>query len=226
MVDKNVTEGCLMCKHNDNTMASLANRCWFCSNRVLVNTFERRVDGESGEPMSTRILFIDLDGTIIEPKSAKDGKWSTGLDDWCYKDGVLEAIKRYNPSHLHIVTNRGDIKTGQMSEDVFLDKMALITQDLKGMLPKTAVTFDYAVAVVKDNDYRRKPNVGMLEEWCAENGLLRTSPEFGVTDMVMVGDGTLATGVCHGADELLAKNFGIPFLDIDTFIRINNNSII
>lgn len=107
-----------------------------------------------------RVLFADLDGTIIVTKSGKT--FPENCDDWQFQKHIIDAIKEYNPTALHIVSNQGGIEKGFVKESEFIHKMLTIRDVLKKSLPKTRVTYDYCTSN-DPNDDRRKPNCGIID---------------------------------------------------------------
>ena len=71
--------------------------------------------------MNVKILFADLDGTIIETKSGQT--FPKDAEDWKFKEGILEAISSYAPSHLHIVSNQGGVEKGYITAMELYNKM-------------------------------------------------------------------------------------------------------
>ena len=76
-----------------------------------------------------RVLFADLDGTIIVTKSGKT--FPETCDDWKFKKFIIAAIEEYNPTHLHIVSNQGGIEKGFVDKDAFFWKMDKIQKEMK-----------------------------------------------------------------------------------------------
>lgn len=167
--------------------------------------------------MGKRILFSDLDSTLIEP-IGKGKLWSVEIDDWVWKTDILSALVNYNPDVLHIVTNRGDIKEGKQSKDTFDTKIKLIIDKLKETLPDTEISYDYSMALEDDRDFYRKPNCGMLVRYFEKHGISRFNVN---NDVLMIGDGSLNSSneYIRGVDELCALNFGCDYLDINDFIK-------
>ena len=57
-----------------------------------------------------KLLFADLDGTLIEPITLKT--FPQGIWDMKIKFDVLDKIKELNPDVLFIITNQGGIESG------------------------------------------------------------------------------------------------------------------
>lgn len=67
-----------------------------------------------------KILFADLDGTLINTISGKE--FPQGIWDMKFNFRVLDKIKELNPDYIFIVTNQGGIEKGFIEEDHFYDK--------------------------------------------------------------------------------------------------------
>ena len=52
-----------------------------------------------------KILFADLDGTLIKTKSGET--FPKGIQDMEIRFDVLDAIKKLNPDYILIVSNQG-----------------------------------------------------------------------------------------------------------------------
>lgn len=71
-----------------------------------------------------KVLFCDLDGTLIETVS--DKTFPKGIWDMKFKFDVLEAIKKIAPEYVFIVTNQGGIELGLVNEHYFESKLKYI----------------------------------------------------------------------------------------------------
>lgn len=60
--------------------------------------------------MKTKILFCDLDGTLINTVSGET--FPRGVWDMHFRFGVLNAIRNYEPDYICIVSNQGGIENG------------------------------------------------------------------------------------------------------------------
>lgn len=163
-----------------------------------------------------RILFMDLDGTLIETKSG--GTFPKDINDWKWKDGVIKAIRKYNPTHLFIVTNQGGVEHGYFTEIEFHTKIAGICNKLIVKFPNTVVDYYVCFSNDKDNPYR-KPNTGMLEYFYHD---YIGGNDFSKRRALMVGDASGLAGQFSDSDYMCAINFGIKYMDVSYFIRWGN----
>lgn len=163
-----------------------------------------------------RVLFADLDGTLIETQSGET--FPKSAYDWKYKDGIIKAIRKYNPTHLFIVTNQGGVEKGYFSKNDFFLKMSHVIGSLSLDLPNTIV--DYNVCFNNDKcDRRRKPNTGMLEDYYHD---YINNYDFNKRRAIMIGDASGLEGQFSDSDYMCAKNFGIKYIDVSYFIRWGN----
>ncbi len=127
-----------------------------------------------------RVVFTDLDGTLIQTRSGK--KFPIHSEDWKFIDETLTLIKYLaNKGYkICIITNQGGIELGYISEKVFLKKITNICILLEKVLrlPANTVYFSYCAEM---ESYRRKPKPGMIYELACEL-------EIDVRSSVMLGD--------------------------------------
>lgn len=160
-----------------------------------------------------RVLFADLDGTIIVTKSGKT--FPENCDDWQFKKDIIEAIEYYNPTHLHIVSNQGGIEKGFVDKDAFFWKMNKIQEQLAKALPKVRVTYDYCTSN-DPNDTRRKPNCGMIDFYCID---AYNNTDCLKRNCLMIGDASGKQGQFSDCDKKCAENAQIKYVDVDDFIQ-------
>lgn len=163
-----------------------------------------------------RILFADLDDTIITTKSGK--KFARGIYDWKFKDGILEAIKAYNPCAIFIVTNQGGLKT-VMDINTFKYKIHTIMTYISRYLVEYengnvhTVYPDYKFCLSTDeDDPDRKPNPGMINYFIDLYNLDRSN-------CLMIGDASGKEGDFSDSDKMAAKNAKISYMDVNDFIN-------
>lgn len=166
-----------------------------------------------------KVLFIDLDGTLIQTKSGKT--FPEGIWDMEFKFDVLDAIKRLRPENIHIVTNQGGIELGFISHIHAVSKLAYVC----GVIAEYCKIEDDKVSysLCKDNDKRnryRKPNTGLLEYYFETNFNGVFSPILSKEEILMVGDASGLPGQFSDSDKKCAENFGIDYMDVNDFVNI------
>lgn len=152
-----------------------------------------------------KVLFTDLDGTLIRTKSGRSFPLHSA--DWQFIPETVKAIKYYNNLgyKIVIVTNQAGIENGFVNEQVFINKIEQICVALEKLLKikKNSISYRYC----KDsNSYNRKPNPGMAFDVLMEE-------ELTLADSVMFGD--------FDSDKEFAKNAGITtYFDIEQIYSI------
>lgn len=168
-----------------------------------------------------KVLFADLDGTIIDTISGNT--FPKGIWDMQFKFDVLNSIKDYCFEILIIVSNQGGIEKGYVDERHFAKgKMNYIQFALTEYLG-IPVECNYS-KFNNVNNYYRKPNVGMLEHACI-NILLKYNINANKDEMLMIGDASGKEGQFSDSDKKTAENFGIDYFDVDDFkqfVDLNN----
>ena len=159
-----------------------------------------------------KVLFIDLDGTLIKTISGKT--FPEDITDFRIQLPVLNKIKEKMPNlvGLFVVTNQGGI--GKFVSDHDFDtKILSITNFSAGYL--LCEVGDYMYCPSNDNnDLLRKPNVGMLEAMC-ESWYFSNKQE-----MLMIGDASGKPGDFSDSDKKCAENFGIDYIDVRDFLEL------
>ena len=160
-----------------------------------------------------RVLFTDLDGTLIDTISGNT--FPKGIWDMQFKWDVIQAIKDYGFEILLIVSNQGGIEKGFVDERHFTKgKMNYIQFALMEYLD-IPVEYDYCKFNDKGNQFR-KPHTGMLEHICFKN-LSKLNIIVSDDEMLMIGDASGKEGQFSDSDKKTAENFGIDYLDIEDF---------
>jgi DNA 3'-phosphatase len=158
-----------------------------------------------------KIIFADLDSTLIETRSGNI--FPTSILDfkpiwkvWKYLKANLES-----GDYFFIVSNQGGIEKGLIKENHFMSKLLFICYSLEEYIKKD-ITTGYSYCSSNDpNDIFRKPNTGMLEELILRYGL-KDIPK---SSILMIGDASGKQGDFSDSDLMVAKNFGIRYLDVD-----------
>ena len=171
--------------------------------------------------LSKKVLFIDLDGTLIKTISGKT--FPEDITDFRIQLSVLDKIveKLPNLNSFYIVTNQGgvdiyytkeDIETKLKTIEVFCQRYLDYYYNLSN--DEFIITdYQYCDSMDKTN-HRRKPNTGMLE-WLIKNykGLQKSQ-------ILMIGDASGKPGDFSDSDKKCAENFGIDYIDIKDFLKL------
>jgi DNA 3'-phosphatase len=159
-----------------------------------------------------RILFADLDGTLIQTKTG--AKFAKGPWDWMLTPGIIEAIDRYQPTHLHIVSNQGGIARNLVKEDQWIAKVGRVLEKIHTGLIHCAPACSYDYCKTDDKSCPdRKPNPGMI------NKFLTGIPKEEIESILMIGDASGEPGDFLDSDKKAAENAKIPYLDILEFLE-------
>lgn len=157
-----------------------------------------------------KILFCDLDGTLIETMSGET--FPKGIWDMKFKFDVLDAITKLNPEFVFIVSNQGGIENGFVNPKSFIMKENYIVQSIRDYCN---IKCDAKICTSNDvNDVYRKPNTRMLFDFfyrpCCD----------GITkdQCLMIGDASGKKGQYSDTDKKTAENFGIDYMDVDDFV--------
>lgn len=164
-----------------------------------------------------KVLFCDLDGTLIEPLSKET--FPKGIWDMKFKFDVLDAIKKLNPEYVFIVTNQGGIEKDFVNREKFINKCTYVIDCISEYCNINKFKIDCSYCITNNkNDLRRKPNIEMLEEsW-------RSVPYFiKKNESVMIGDASDLEGQFSDNDKKTAENFGIDYLNVNEFVKLYNN---
>ena len=160
-----------------------------------------------------KVLFCDLDGTIIETLSG--GTFPKGIWDMKLRFEVLDAIKKLNPKYILIVSNQGGIEMGFVDSGHFITKLNYICKSIKEYCKCSC----YGTYCSKNNIsyYFRKPNTGMLDyltELYVGDDFDSIKPK-----SLMIGDASGKEGQFSDSDKKTAENFGIDYIDVEDFIN-------
>lgn len=167
----------------------------------------------SKEMKKYKILFTDLDGTLIHTLSG--ATFPKGIWDMRIDFNVLDAIKKLNPRYVFIVSNQGGIDKGFVIFNHFLKKLHYISSCVSEYCG-VETDYDYCKSNDENNPYR-KPNTGMLSFLL--NSKCDFGPEYAKKDMLMIGDASGLPGQFSDSDKKTAENFGIDYMDVNEFIK-------
>ncbi|MDR2170603.1 MAG: hypothetical protein LBP59_10710 [Planctomycetaceae bacterium] len=181
-----------------------------------------------------KVLFLDLDGTIIESVEAQKWGYTTPhyIGDMQFRSHVVEAIcnfaATFDVEYIWITSNQGGIEKGFMKESSFDKKLQFVCAAIedycghdKRIKERYATTqkeieVDGICCDANDpDDWMHKPNTGMLDFFIARH----LPQKFHKREMIMVGDASGRKGQSSDSDKRCAKNFGIDYIDADDFIN-------
>lgn len=172
--------------------------------------FESVIKYKTTEELSprTKVAAFDMDYTLIHPKSGLKFPKDKNDWEWHFKNVPLKLNKLYEDGYdIVIFSNQNGIKKGKQKEEDIIDKIKLMSQELK--IPLTAY-------LSTDKDYYRKPSTSM---W--DLHITYILPYVDLENSFYVGD---AAGRIKGwdgnkktkkdfscSDRKFAKNCGIKF---------------
>lgn len=160
---------------------------------------------------NTRILFCDLDGTLIDTLSGET--FPKGVWDMRFKMDVWEAIKKHSPKYILIATNQGGIESGFVNEDNFVSKMDYISVALKEYTGCDEVIYHYCPTNDKGN-MDRKPNPRMYIS------LFKSFESiYSKKDCLAIGDASGKPGQFSDSDKVAAERFGCRYMDVEDFLK-------
>lgn len=160
-----------------------------------------------------KILFADLDGTLI--KTISGSTFPKDENDWELKLEVCDAIRRYAPDKLHIVSNQGGIAAGYTTICKMHAKMRAIIAELAKYII-CPITYEFCGSM-SPTDINRKPNPGMLLKFIKLNDISKQD------DLLMIGD---ASGLPdHFSDSdvkcaaaLSKYGYNCMYMDVEDFV--------
>lgn len=161
-----------------------------------------------------KIIFADLDDTIIKTKSGQI--FPKGICDMEFRFDVLNKIKEIHPDYVLIVSNQGGIENGFVSADNFHSKSEYIRRSVSEYC-ECECHCVYCSYNDKSHPWR-KPNTGMLE-FLSEK-YVGDDFDYIKSVSLMIGDASGKEGQFSDSDKKTAENFGIDYLDVEDFINI------
>lgn len=149
-----------------------------------------------------RALFLDLDHTLISPRSGDT--FPQDVNDWQFMRNVLsllgsrlyESSRNNEPELFIIVTNQGGVAAGFQAKEEVEQRLADIVAAMRNSFGSYARGMELPVYISYANDGDRKPQPGMAHKAAAEHGL-------DLSQCLMVGD--------MASDQLFATNAGMQF---------------
>ena len=164
-----------------------------------------------------KVLFIDLDSTLIKTVSGKI--FPEDITDFRIQLPVLNKIVEKFPklNYLFIVTNQGGIGKFITKSD-FERKLDYVQHFCEFFLEERLANMcccdsEYCDSMDKANPCR-KPNTGMLE-------VLFERWEIPSKEVcIMIGDASGKPGDFSDSDKKCAENFGIDYIDVRDFLEL------
>ena len=151
---------------------------------------------------SKKVLFCDLDGTLIDTISGET--FPKGIWDMKLRFEVLDKIKEIKPEYLLIVSNQGGIESGFVDAHDFRAKSEYITRAIREYCDCECYAM-YCETNDKSDLYR-KPNVGMLESLLEK--YIGDDFDSIKQKSLMIGDASGKEGQFSDSDKKTAENFG------------------
>lgn len=173
-----------------------------------------------------KILFADLDGTLITTASGKT--FAEDCADFRIRKDVLDKI-RWMPDleYVFVVTNQGGIPQ-YISKVEFEAKFDTILYFMNRYLsyditlngihsnPKM-IAGTYCASLDKDS-LLRKPHTGMLQKLLKDEVLCQ-NVSIEKSQMLMIGDASGKEGQFSDSDRKCAENYGIDYMDVEDFLK-------
>lgn len=143
-----------------------------------------------------KVLFLDLDHTIIQPKEGR--RFPKSFDDWEFIESTKSKILEFYEKgyKIVIVSNQSGVSTGITTEE----ELEVKFETIKAIL-NIPILFFYA-KTKDDDDPMRKPNTGMAEK-AAE------IYDIDWENSIMVGDASDKNVHFSDSDRKFAENAGI-----------------
>ena len=164
-----------------------------------------------------KVLFADLDGTLIETVSGDT--FPNGIWDMRFRFDVLDAIKKLAPDYILIVSNQGGIEKGFVNQQNFQVKSVYIERAVSEYCGCKCYVM-YCTSNDKSEPYR-KPNIMMLE--VLTKTYVGDDFDYIKSVSIMIGDASGKEGQFSDSDKKTAENFGIDYLDVEDFIKEMSN---
>lgn len=162
------------------------------------------------------ILFLDFDGTLVETESGKT--FPQNLWDMRFKKDVWNKIKDWYclGNRVFVVTNQGGIEKGHVLSYQIESKIKYVCCCLEEWI-ESEHRVAYEMCGTNDPTHPcRKPNTKMLQVLLDHH----CNKSVAKNRMFMVGDASGLPGQFSDSDRKTAANFGIDYLDVSEFLKI------
>ena len=160
-----------------------------------------------------KVIFADLDGTLIETISGEP--FPKGIWDMQIKFNVLDAIKKLNPKYILIASNQGGIESGFVHSLNFRVKSEYIARAIWEY--SGCECYAMYCETNDESDPYRKPNTGMLERLM--ESYIGDDFDYIKLKSLMIGDASGKKGQFSDSDKKTAENFGIDYMDVNDFVN-------
>ena len=164
-----------------------------------------------------KVLFIDLDSTLIKTISGKT--FPEDITDFRIQLPVLNKIieKLPNLKKFFIVTNQGGLKSDFEQYD-FRAKLYAIEdiccEYLNNRFANSVGSDAQYCPSMDKTDLYRKPNTAMLESLFTQWDVKSKD------ECIMIGDASGKPGDFSDSDKKCAENFGIDYIDVRDFLEL------
>ena len=150
-------------------------------------------------------LLLDRDGTI---NVHIIGGYVCKKEDFEFVPGFLEEMPKMAEKfkHIFIVTNQRGVGKGLLSEDDLYDIHQYMIKEIERIGGR--IDGIYYSTSLSDEDFSRKPNVGMFEQ------IRKDYPDVKPESTIMLGDGDV--------DMEFARNCGICGIKIDSLKKVGD----
>lgn len=167
---------------------------------------------EKGYLIKKKVLFIDLDDTIITTISGNT--FPTDVTDFKIRKEVLDKIVDAFPTlyYVEIVSNQGGIPQFVDEQD-FIGKIKAIESFMQKYLRNHTGRNIFVNSMYCPSNAEidmRKPNTRMLESYSS----------WEKRELIMIGDASGKEGDFSDSDKQCAENFGIEYIDIEDFLKM------
>lgn len=167
---------------------------------------------EKGYLIKKKVLFIDLDDTIITTISGNT--FPTDVTDFKIRKEVLDKIVEVFTTlyYVEIVSNQGGIPQFVDEQD-FIGKIKAIESFMQKYLRNHTGRNIFVNSLYCPSNAEicmRKPNTGMLESYSS----------WKKSELIMIGDDSGKEGDFSDSDKQCAENFGIEYIDIEDFLKM------
>lgn len=167
--------------------------------------------------LTKKVIFIDLDGTLINTKSG--ATFPKGIWDMNLNMDVLDQLKKLKPLAIMIATNQGGISLGIVDQRMFEHKLLYVLASVQEYVGHFTFCAARYCPSNDQNDPMRKPSAGMLTTMAEEFGL-QLGREITTDECIMIGDASGGTGQFSDTDKLVAERFGCDYMDVKDFVAL------